>query len=127
MTIKDKIFTEEELLKVAELGETLTSERVAAHFLMTTQRFSDLKKSQPELGIAYREGAAIRTIRLAQERRGKLPYKATVTKLIRTTEREINNSADLREKPNALDYFRKQFKENKERQLRRDLADLHFV
>ena len=125
MKIEEKIFTEEELLKVAKLGETLTSEMVARHFLITPQRFSELKKSQPELGIAYREGAAIRTIRVAQERREKL--RKPVTKLIRITESAINNSADLNQYTNHLDDFRKQFKENKERQLRRDLADLNFV
>ena len=126
MKIKNKIFTAEELLKVAELSEFFNHDIVARNFSMTPDLFAELKRLQPKLKMAYSDGARLKRIRLAKERGAALD-KPVVTKLTRITERTINNSADLRENPNALDDFRKQFKENKERQQIRDLADLHFV
>ena len=57
---KDKIFTKEELLKVTELAEAHNNDVAAKHFKLTPHKFSELKKSQPELGEAYNKGVKAR-------------------------------------------------------------------
>jgi len=122
MKKEDKIFTAEELLKVAILAEVLTSDKVAKHFMITPERFCRLKKSQPELAISYNKGANIR-----RQEGIKLPPKPVTPKLITITERTLNASWELQSNTNSLDNFQKQFKENKERELRKEFAELYFV
>ena len=57
---KDKIFTEEELLKVTELAELFASEVVAKHFDLSSDTFTKLKALHSELKEAYQKGSAVR-------------------------------------------------------------------
>jgi hypothetical protein len=131
MKKEDKIFTAEELIKVAELSEFFNHDIVARNFSMTPDLFAELKRLQPKLKMAYNDGVRLKRIRLSNERcaaqRCAALSNPVAPKLITITERQLNASGELQSNRNALDDFKKQFKENKERQLRRDLADLHFV
>ena len=119
---KDKIFTEEELLKVTELGELFSSEVVAKHFDLSSDTFRKLKALHPELKEAYQKGATVR-IRNGINARKADPSR----KLIRISERRLDQSTTQFSPQDAMNAFQKQFKENRERQLRQELRDIDLI
>jgi len=118
MTQDDQIFTKEQLLKVKELAESLPSELVATSFGMKPGRFVKLKREQPELQEAYNEGAKIRTLRrIADKAAGRKKVK-----LIKMPERNISVESEC-----SLSDFKKQFEENRKREIRKKLKDLDLI
>ena len=119
--IKDRIFTKKELLKVTELAQTFNNVLVARHFDIEPSRFSRLKKSQPALADAYSEGMANRQggIKLSNN------YKSTKLKVI--TESMLNKHVQELSPQKALDNFKKQFEENKQRNLRIEAKNIDLI
>lgn len=118
---KDRIFTKEELLKVTELAQTFNNEVVARHFDIEPSRFSRLKKSQPALAEAYSVGMANRQSGV------KLSNKDKPTELKVITESMLNKHVQELSPQEALDNFKKQFEENKQRNLRVEAKNIDLI
>ena len=119
--IKDRIFTKEELLKVTELAQTLNNDVVARYFDIEPSRFSRLKKSQPALADAYIVGVVNRQggVKLSNN------YKSTKLKVI--TESMLTKHVQELSPQKALDNFKKQFEENKQRNLRIEAKNIDLI
>lgn len=122
---KDKIFTEEELLKVTELAELFSSEVVAKHFDLSSDTFARLKALHPELKEAYQKGSVVRVKNGVKARKTILLDPSR--KLISISERRLDQSAAQFSPQDAINAFQKQFKENRERQLRQELRDIDLI
>ena len=119
--IKDRIFTKKELLKVTELAQTFSNEVVARYFDIEPSRFSRLKKSQPALADSYSEGMANRQGGI------KLSNNYTPKKLKVITESMLNKHVQELSPQKALDNFKKQFEENKQRNLRIEVKNIDLI
>jgi hypothetical protein len=115
--IKDRIFTEEELLKVTELATNYNNEEVANYFAMSGSWFSKLKYDNKELSAAFTKGvnARIKGKQVGRKKHREIPPK-----------RERNASYQELSPQEALEKFQEKVARDKERRLQKELRELNL-
>lgn len=123
---KDKVFTKEEILKVAELAESFNNEMVAKHFGYIPSTFATIKQRQPELNDAYLRGAAIRKSKKYTEIERRNSEKSSGVEKKKSLKKLPCGVVEDSTKE-ALKNFKEKFEDDKLRRLRKQVESVKLI